>query len=150
MHIIELEGESEEQRQRLAEEFGYNYEEDSLGVFEEAHLRISWNDLLGNEGIFVGDKRTIRIEAKTRGAKAFLKIIVAAYHSEKMTDMFMEGHKYVQIHCWPQSNPPLDPRNPTDEERNRISKIWIYEGHDSDGSDFLTIMSNKFHQENKC
>ena len=150
MDILRLEGESEEHRQKLAEEFGYNYEEDSLGVFEEAHLRISWNDLLGNEGIFVGDKRTIRIEAKTRGGKALLKIIVAGYHSEKSTDRFMEGHKYVIIHCWPQNNPPLDPRNPTDEEINRLSEIWIYQGHDSNGSDDLTIMSKKFYQENKC
>ena len=149
MDIIEFEGSSEEQRQRLADEFGHNYVKDSLGVFEEAHLRTSWNDLLGNDGIFVGDKRTIRIEAKTRGGKALLKIIVAAYHSEKMTNQFMEGHKYVQIHCWPQNDPPLDPRNPTNEEVNRLCLIWIYQGHDSDGSDFLTIMSNKFHQKNK-
>ena len=124
MDIIYFEGGPEGQ-QRLTEEWGYNYVKGSLGIFEEAHLRVSWDDLLGNKGIYVGDLRTIRIEGKNC-EKAFLKFIIAAYHTEKNTDRSMEGHKYVQVYCFPQNNPPVDINNPTDEELTRMTIIWIY------------------------
>lgn len=148
MDIVYFEGGPEGQ-QRLTEEWGYNYVKGSLGIFEEAHLRTSWDELLGNNGIFVGDLRTIRIEGKN-GEKAFLKLIIAGYHTEKNTDRYMKGHKYVQVYCFPQNNPPTDVNNLTDEELNRMTIIWIYQGHDSDGSDYLTVISHKFYEESKC
>jgi len=146
MEIVVVEdGESQ------VKDIGYVDSENGLDLFEEGYLRTSWDDLLGNSGIFVGEHRKIRLEDSTGPGKAFLEIVIGAYETSKRTkNNMMEGHKYLHIYVWPISNCPEDAHNPSDSEVERLCEIIIYQGHDSDGSDYLSVIGKDFYLKNKC
>ena len=116
----------------------------NLGIYEEGTLETSWDELM-NLGI--GETVNIRLkqDPKYGDGKAILKYRIIGFWTAKnmVSALRNMNHPYLIIAGFSPNFKVNDVNLLTDEERENLVEIIVYQGHDQD-SGFKVISTERY------